>query len=385
MSTHTGPWDLSALRNPVTVTDRGLTENGIQKLTFANEPYRGRGTSVFAYMGLPKISTWQRNGIVPGIVLIHGGGGQAFEYWVRNWNDAGYAAIAIDFAGNAENAAKLPDYGPNQEHDGKFDHIRLGIKECWSYHAIAAIIRAHTILATHPQIDENRIGMTGLSWGGYLTSLAAGLDDRFQFAIPVYGCGHLTAGSTWFNNPQGGGFNNLGEELTELWMENFDPSSYIHQVTYPMFFLNGTNDFAYHPPAWQNTYLQSQGPVTLCMRYRMPHGQREGTDPREILAFANSVLHNTPELPAWTEQYQEDGKLIARFEQPVAAASLVCTTDNQHDWWPDKTWHETPIQLSDNRTEVSIDLPNTPWGCAYINVIDQNNLLTSTPHTHWGK
>jgi hypothetical protein len=33
---------------------------------------------------------------VPGIVLLHGGGGTAFESWVKLWVDRGYAAIAID-------------------------------------------------------------------------------------------------------------------------------------------------------------------------------------------------------------------------------------------------------------------------------------------------
>tara|TARA_B100000941_G_scaffold227121_2_gene169367 strand:+ start:521 stop:1753 length:1233 start_codon:yes stop_codon:yes gene_type:complete len=385
MSIQTGPWDINALRQPVTVTDQGGTPNGVQKITYANEPYRGRGTSVFAYMSLPKTSAWERDGKVPGIVLIHGGGGKAYEYWVRMWNDAGYAAIAMDLGGCDGEDMKLPDYGPNQEHDGKFDHLRVGIKECWSYHAIAAIFRAHTILAQLPQVDENRIGMTGISWGGYLTCLAAGLDDRNKFAIPVYGCGHLTAASTWMNNPEAeSGFNILGDELTELWMENFDPSSYIEQVTYPMLFVNGTNDFAYHPPAWQNTYLQCQGPVTLVQRLRMDHGHWEGQTPREILAFVNNILHQTPDLPAWTEQYQEDGKLIARFEEPLTAASLLYTTDKQHTWWPEKHWQEVPVQTCEDGQAVIVDLPKSDWGCAFINAINQDNLLASTPHTQWG-
>lgn len=385
MSIHTGPWDISALRQTPNVTDHGTTDNGMRKITYANEPYRGRGTSVFAYISLPKVSAWERDGKVPAMVLIHGGGGQAFECWVRMWNDAGYAAIAMDLGGCGADGMKLPDYGPNQDHDGKFDHLRLGVDQCWSYHAVAAIFRARTILAECPEVDANRIGMTGISWGGHLCSLVAGLDDRYKFAIPVYGCGHLTTASTWMDNPLSeSGFNLMGEELTEQWMRVFDPSAYLDQVTYPMLFVNGTNDFAYHPPAWQNTYLQCQGPVTLVQRLRMDHGQWQGQTPREILAFTNNVLHGTADLPAWTEQYQEDGKLIARFEQPVVAASLLYTTDKQHAWWPEKNWQEIPVQLSEDGICVIVDLPESQWGCAYINVINASNLLTSTPHICWG-
>jgi cephalosporin-C deacetylase-like acetyl esterase len=389
MPINSGPWDINALRKPVSVTDHGKTLNGVTKITYANEPYRGRGTSVFAYMSLPATSAYAQDGKasgVPGIVLVHGGGGKAFEYWVRMWNDAGYAAIAMDLGGCDANGMKLPDYGPNQEHDGKFDHLRLGVDQCWSYHAIAAIFRAHTILASLPGVDENRIGVTGISWGGYLTSLVAGLDDRNRFAIPVYGCGYLTTASTWMDNPESeSGFNLLGEELTEQWMDVFDPSAYIDQVQYPMLFVNGTNDFAYHPPAWQNTYLQAQGEVTLVQRLRMDHGHWEGQTPREIFAFVNSVLHGGPTLPAWTELYQEDNKLIAHFEEPVSAATMLFTTDDQNKWWPNKLWQQVPVEISEDGLCVAAELPDTQWGCAYFNVINERNLLASTPHVTWGE
>ena len=31
----------------------------------------------------------------------------------------------------------------------------------------------------------------GISWGGVITSTVIGIDDRFAFAIPTYGCGDL--------------------------------------------------------------------------------------------------------------------------------------------------------------------------------------------------
>jgi len=29
--------------------------------------------------------------------------------------------------------------------------------------------------------------VTGISWGGYLTCIVAGIDDRLKAAVPVYG------------------------------------------------------------------------------------------------------------------------------------------------------------------------------------------------------
>ena len=31
----------------------------------------------------------------------------------------------------------------------------------------------------------------GVSWGGVITSTVMGIDSRFAFAIPTYGCGHM--------------------------------------------------------------------------------------------------------------------------------------------------------------------------------------------------
>ena len=42
------------------------------------------------------------------------------------------------------------------------------------------------LLRAQPDVDAARIGLTGISWGGYLTCITAGVDDRFRFAVPVY-------------------------------------------------------------------------------------------------------------------------------------------------------------------------------------------------------
>ena len=56
----------------------------------------------------------------------------------------------------------------------------------WVYHAVAAVIRANSFIRSLPDVDPERIGITGVSWGGFLTCIAASIDDRFKFAAPVY-------------------------------------------------------------------------------------------------------------------------------------------------------------------------------------------------------
>src|SRR5579864_1920085 len=58
----------------------GFTDSeGLRALYYDGLPYRGTATRVFAWYGAPA----GRRGKVPGVVLVHGGGGTAFRDWVR--------------------------------------------------------------------------------------------------------------------------------------------------------------------------------------------------------------------------------------------------------------------------------------------------------------
>ena len=193
------------------------------------------------------------------MVLIHGGGGTAFAEWVRMWNARGYAAIAMDTTGavpaRAVDAKTL--WNPERKRTefsgpagwGDFANVDLAPEDQWSYHAVAAVIRGHSLLRSMPAVDANRIGVTGISWGGYLTSIVAGMDSRFRFAAPVYGCGFLGEDSAWLKD-----FAKLGPVRTERWLSLWDPSQYIGGARMPMLWVNGTNDFAYPLPSWRKSY-----------------------------------------------------------------------------------------------------------------------------------
>ena len=88
------------------------------------------------------------------------------------------------------NGSRLANGGPEQDHARIFS-TTADWKDLWTYHAVAAIIRSNSILRGLSGVDPARVGITGISWGGYLTCIAAGVDPRFACAIPVYGCEFL--------------------------------------------------------------------------------------------------------------------------------------------------------------------------------------------------
>lgn len=125
------------------------------------------------------------------MVLVHGGGGTAFEDWVKLWTDRGYVAIAMDTCGCIAGGthSKRPrhkDGGPGGW--GGFSTTDLPLGDQWSYHAVADVILANSLLRSCRRLILNVSVLPGISWGGYLTCMSAGNDSRFK-RIPVYGCG----------------------------------------------------------------------------------------------------------------------------------------------------------------------------------------------------
>ena len=337
------PWDLAALSKPPAV--EWLDEaSPVRSLLYAGEPCAGHATRVFAYYATPaslsgvgdagQSAATTTKGRWPGIVLVHGGGGTAFAEWVTLWAKRGYAAIAMDLAGSWPDPAgtkknavvRMPDGGPGQEHKQKFDTIATPeIGDDWPYHAVANCIRAHSLLRSLPGVDPNRTAITGISWGGYTTCLVASLDNRFRAAVPVYGCGHLRDNSCWL-----GDFERIGTEQSTRWTKLYDPGSYLPACRVPIFFVNGTNDFAYPLDSYMKSHADVQHAAkNVRIQVNMPHGHEAGWAPKEIAAFIDATLLGTAALPMVDAPSVDGRGAWCRIAAggPVASAAFVSTAE----------------------------------------------------------
>ena len=329
-------WNIETLQPPPNYEVIASTDS-VEAILFENEPYFSNPTQVFAYMGMPKTNSTS----IPGMVCVHGGGGKAFNEWVQLWNARGYAAIAMDLGGRGMDGERLPHGGPDQDHDAKFN-LNVGWENLWTYHAIAAVVRAHSLLRTQPNVDPQRIGITGISWGGYLTCIAAGVDQRFACAIPVYGCGYLQHNSAedWLRT-----FDNMTDEQRKQWHDLCDPSVYLPHSCMPMLFVTGTNDFAYPLDSLKLSYSCVKSPVTLCVRLEMPHGHEAGWAPHEIHLFTDSLFRHAPPLPQIGQMTRKGTAVKAPFhsDQSIDAGYLLYTQDG--GTWPQRKWHKVPAIL----------------------------------------
>ena len=369
-------WDLEALSNaPAEYPAPDFDEPGVRALFFAGLPYQGKETRVFAWAGMPDAPEGTQ---VPGMVLVHGGGGTAFAEWVRLWTGRGYAAIAMDTCG----CVPRGEYGNWERHEfggppgwGGFDQIDEPLGDQWTCHAVADVILAHSLLRSMPGVDPERTGITGISWGGYLTCITAGADNRFKLAVPVYGCGYLGDNSAWLDT-----FKKMGDEQAAQWLAQWDPSVYLPHATMPMLWVTGTNDFAYPMDSLQKSYRLPRGPHTLCIRPRMPHGHGgAGENPEEIHVLAESILRGGAPLIHVTEQGRDGQDVWLRYEggREVTWATLHYTRDSGK--WQDRNWEETPATLDAEAQRVTAALP-VGATVYYLNLTDTEGHVVSSEH-----
>lgn len=348
---------------------------GVKAISFSGLSFRGKPTRVFAWLGLPKLKPGEK---APAMVLIHGGGGTAFEEWVRLWVQRGYVAIAMDNCGQVP----VGNYG-QWVHDeqsgppgwGGFDQLAWPREDQWTYHAVADVILAHSLIRSLPEVDPERTGVTGISWGGYLTCIVAGVDRRFKLAVPVYGCGFYR--DTVFQNE----LSKLNQDDAARWMGWWDPSVYLGNADLPLLWVTGSNDFAYTLNALQSSYRLPKGPRQLCIRLRMPHGHGgAGENPEEIRVFADSLLKGGAPLPTITGAGREGTKAWLTYAAalPIAKAELNYTRDTGR--WQDRKWESIPALQTDGQVTASLPEGTRVY---YFNLFDQRNCAVSTEHEEY--
>ncbi len=370
-----GPsWDLRSLSSaPKIYPAPGFEEPGVKAIFYDGLPFQGKPTRVFAWYGAPQTKTGEK---VPAMVLVHGGLGTAFADWVRLWNSRGYAAIAMDTCGSTAGGDnnKRPrhaDGGPPGW--GGFEQVDWSVIDQWTYHAVADVILANSLLRSFPEIDSDRIGVTGISWGGFLTCIVAGLDPRFKFAAPVYGTGFINE-----NPGMTPLFAGIGPDKTADWLRLWDPSNYLKKVKMPMLWVTGTND-GFTLGALQKSYRLTLGPHFLSVRVRMPHGQGQGQAPEEIHAFADYLLKKRIPLARVLKQGRAGENVWAKFKTrtPIVKALLNYTKDVGP--WTERKWESITAHVDSADGKTTATLPSGAL-VYYFNLFDERSLITSSEH-----
>jgi dienelactone hydrolase len=343
-------WDTRALFEVPKVHPTGeRPAKGMYAFFYEGAPYKGQPTWVFAYYAAPK-GTPPAGGW-PAVVCAHGGGGTAYPEWVKFWNNKGYAALAMDLEGhlpggnahgvegNFPTGVGHPNAGPSRI--DWFGDRDLPDQEQWFYHAVAHVVRAHSLLRMSKAVNPKKIGLTGISWGGTVVSTVAGLDPRFAFVIPVYGGGFIHESDNpglaqWFPP------NKMTAEQFKDYRRKWDPSAHLPYAKMPMLWVTSVADPVFQIDIFAKSAQAAGGPSTLCMRPWMIHGHGNGwNDAPEIWQFADSIVKDGPPLPKLERPRIEPGSRIVHTpyagREKITQAWVYLTTSKGA--WRGRKWH----------------------------------------------
>lgn len=159
----------------------------IEKIVFESQP----GFHVTANLYVPE----NGSGPFPAILfpLGHEPGGKANPVWqqlLASFAQKGYVALAWDPLGQGERVQIWDeDWKESKVLRSTSEHTMLGLQclllgESLARYTIWDGIRALDYLASRPEVDAERIGVTGNSGGGTHTAYLAAMDDRLKAAAP---------------------------------------------------------------------------------------------------------------------------------------------------------------------------------------------------------
>lgn len=160
----------------------------IEKIVFESRP----GLLVTGNLYLPKGRAFP----LPGVVATcghstNGKAGDTYQSFTQGLARMGYIVLIIDPIGQGERLQYPDEKLASRIGNGVQEHLYLGhqqlpVGENFPFWRAWDGIRALDYLLTRPEVDPQRIGVTGNSGGGTITTWLCGLDDRWAMAAP--GC-----------------------------------------------------------------------------------------------------------------------------------------------------------------------------------------------------
>ena len=137
------------------------------------------------------------------------------------------------------------------------------------------------------RVDNDKIGITGVSWGGVTVSQLIGYDTRYSFAIPVYGSAYL--------GNEIRSFDNFDEAYpASLWLAEDNLDNAVNE-NMPIFWYSYNDDTNFGVPAYVASYLhtkESNAKNAFLMQGDWGHSHGAVFNTENSLIFADWVTYD---------------------------------------------------------------------------------------------
>lgn len=174
---------------------------------------------------------------VPALVWVHGGpGGQSmqnFSSFIQYLVNHGYAVLAVNNRGSS-------GYGKTFFQMDDQNHGEKDLQDC---------VEGKNWLADQPEIDPDKIGIIGGSYGGFMTMAALTFaPEEFDVGVNIYGVTNwmrtLQSIPPWWESFKDALYLEMGDPNTEdsIRLRRISPLFHTENVTKPLLVLQGAQD-----------------------------------------------------------------------------------------------------------------------------------------------
>jgi dipeptidyl aminopeptidase/acylaminoacyl peptidase len=169
---------------------------------------------------------------VPMLLEIHGGPraqyGATYMHEFQVFANSGMAVLFSNPRGSMGYGEAFTQVIMKDWAGPAFDDLMLAVDEA---------------LRRHPEVDAGRLGVTGGSYGGYMTTWVVGHTDRFKAAL-TQRCVTMVATLLLADDISGSSVSEFGEEPwtfgPKLWEQS--PLAYVDKITTPLMITHSMND-----------------------------------------------------------------------------------------------------------------------------------------------
>ncbi len=348
----------------------------VEELFISSENSPAGPNRIFCAVARPEKAA----GPVPVVLIFHGGGGHASGALAlaAARRHPGMAGVAIDYNGQFMPGPKgKVTQWKNVPHDRTFDLVP-NLQNWPMWHNVTAARRMIDFLETQPWADKNRIGAVGISYGGWVALLLAGVDERVKCVTTGVSAGG--AGLT-----SGRAAQQLRWEPAEqraLWLANYEPLAHAPRTKAAVFFQLAANDLFF----WLNGAAQNlaalPGEKGWVLRPNSNHGAGGPEVPDTAApAFMRHVLLGEPALPQVSAlQVSDDGlRYTWQATGPRALTRAVLNWSPGKAVSPARYWMECPATREGDTWSAQV--PAEFGKCAaqaFVNIGDERGLVVSS-------
>ncbi|MDR1279290.1 MAG: GDSL-type esterase/lipase family protein [Opitutaceae bacterium] len=284
-------------------------------------------------------------GRLPGVLVLHGGGGTCDVLGALRRAQHGYVAVAVDLPSigspkkqtNSSGAWKKLPYGKDRF------KVTPDIKAGKLFDAVVAGLQGFKLLQSQPDVRRDRLGITGVSWGGYMTTMLSGLlGDQVRASWSIFGCGFYDE-ATYAKE-----LDKFTPQERVTWVKYMDAGYRAANIRSHFFFAAASNDHFFYPPAVIDTYKQIPGEKNLLFVPNVNHQVKSPADGVDASSMSDAwfdfhlkgvgdmfprIIHAPP-----PENSTQRGTVafLVEGKHPVSRARVFYSQEGPH--WKDRVW-----------------------------------------------